>query len=140
MRTLLVLLALAVGACGDDAKKTTTKPATGPLVVFERGGGFAAQPQRLVIQRDGRARLTVRTGPKVTHAAFTVPSAKLDDLEQALGDARGVDAPHTATGCADCFTYAVQADGVRFDFDEVSLEQAPAELKRVVGVLQQITD
>jgi len=137
MRVLLALVVLVAAGCGGEAKP---QPATGPLVTYERGGGFAAQPKRLVIRRDGRARLKVRTGQKVTHASFTVSAEELDELERALDDARGVDAPKTETGCADCFTYTVDADGVEFEFDDVSLEDAPPELRRVVGVLQQITD
>ena len=140
MKALLVLLALALTACGEDADPKTTKPATGPLVVYERGGGIAAQPRTLTIQRDGRARLTVQTGQKVTHASVTVPAGRLDELEQALDDARGVEVPKSQTGCADCFTYDVHADGVEFSLDDVSLEDAPEALKRVVGVLNQITE
>jgi hypothetical protein len=139
MKPLFVLLALVVAGCGEDPKPKPG-PATGPLVTYERGGGFAYQPRRVVIQRDGRARLTVQTGEKVTRDSFTITDAELDDLEQALGDARSVEAPRTQTGCADCFTYEVRADGVEFVFDDVSLGEAPAEHRRVVGVLQQITD
>ena len=144
MRTLLVLLALALAACGGDDPKTkpeaTPTPATGPLVTYERTGGYASQPKQLVIERDGSARLTVQTGQKITHDKLTIPAQQLDELEQALDAARGVAVPKSQTGCADCFTYAVQADGVGFSFDDVSLQDAPAELKRVVGVLQHITD
>jgi hypothetical protein len=141
MRALLAFLALALAACGDAATKPeATPPPTGPLVTYERAGGFASQPQRLVVERDGSARLTVQTGQKVTHASFTVPADRLDELEQALDDAQGVDVPKSQTACADCFTYAVDANGVEFSFDDVSLEDAPAEARRVVGVLQHITD
>jgi acetylornithine deacetylase/succinyl-diaminopimelate desuccinylase-like protein len=138
MKPLLVLLALAVAGCGDE--RAEPKSATGPLVTYERGGGFAYQPRRVVVQRDGRARLTVETHGKATHTSFTVPADRLAEIERALADARGIDAPRTQTGCADCFTYEVKADGVDFAFDDVSLEQAPPELRRVVGVLQEISD
>src|SRR4051812_36769778 len=107
MKALLVLLVLIAGGCGDDGP---AKAKSGPLVTYERGGGFAAQPQTLVVQRDGAARLTVVTGGKISHARFAVADRQLGDLEQALDGARGVDGPTTPTGCADCFTYAVHAD------------------------------
>jgi hypothetical protein len=138
---LLLLLGLftALLGCGDDKTTTTTPtpPKTGPLVTFEKGGGIASQPITLTVSRSGQARLDVRTGPKVTHSSFTVSPDDLQAVDAALDDARGVKLTAPTGGCADCFTYAVRADGISFTVDEAALSDGdvPKELAALVGQL-----
>jgi hypothetical protein len=137
----VVLLSIIIGllGCGDDPAPVT-HTGTGPLVTYERGGGVASQPQKLVIQRDGRARLQVQTAGKDADNRFTLTAADLKALESALHDARGVDLPTPQGGCADCFEYTVQADGVDLHLDSVAYEDAatPTELKSVVAILEKL--
>jgi hypothetical protein len=138
---LLTLFALIAGlaACGDEAT-APEQPSAGPLVTYTREGGYASQPQKLVIARDGKAQLEVRTGADVTHSRFTLPAADLQQLEDALDAARGVEPPEINYGCADCFEYSVVADDVSIDLDSVSYsDDATAdELIAVVAQLEAI--
>ena len=138
MRTILVLLALGLAACGHATERPAA-PHGSPAVMFEHSGGYASQPRRLVVDGRGHARLTVTTGTKVSHSAFTLSPAQREDLTQALDAARGVKLTQPTGGCADCFTYLVKADGVDFYLDEVALQDAPAPLKRVVTVLEKLS-
>jgi hypothetical protein len=136
MKTLLALLCLVVGLPGCGGReKPPHKPAPGPLVVFEHGGGIAAQPRRLEIDHQGRANLTVRTGADASSRTFRLSAAQLEDLEQALDAAAGADQP-APTGCADCFTYSIVADGLRVDLDQVSIDKAPDAVGRLVTLLE----
>jgi hypothetical protein len=141
---LITALAAALTACGDASQPTEppSTPPDGPLVTYERGGGIAGQAQRLVIQRDGRARLEVRTGTGLDRTSFTLTPAQLEPLEGALTAARGADTPEPDYGCADCFEYSVRADGVRIELDSVSYSDAdtPDELVRVVALLEHLAD
>lgn len=139
MRTILVLLALGLAACGEARERAADPPQIGPLVIFEQRGGYASQPRRLVVAADGSARLTVTTGTAVTHRSFALSATDRTQLEQALSDARGVRARKPPGGCADCFEYLVRADGVDFDIDEFALQGAPEPMQRVVALLVRLS-
>jgi hypothetical protein len=145
MKALFVVLALAAAlvGCGDDAEqeaKATPTPTGGRLVIFERGGGIAAQPQTLDISRDGEAKLTIRTGPDISHRDFSLSQTQLSDLETALDDAQGVEVPKVSYACADCFIYVIEADGIKFQLDSVSYsdEATPVELIRLTAALEKL--
>jgi hypothetical protein len=139
VRLLLVIAALgfALPGCEDDGP--ADRPAHGPLVVYDHGGGYAAQPRHLVIDRDGHAKLTIRSGTGVTRRSFDLPAPQLQDLEDALINAQGDDDPDTPTGCADCFTFSIQADDIDVDLDQVSMEHATNDLQRLVEMLERLS-
>jgi hypothetical protein len=141
MKAILVALALVFAGCGDDTEKE--RPASGGLLVlYERGGGIASQPQRLEIGRDGHAQLTVQTGQDVSHRDFEVSGAKLDDLEAAVEAAAGVRVGPLSSACADCFIYTVRGSGVDFQLDSVSYsdDSTPDELSRLTAMLEQLAE
>ena len=103
MRTLLlagIALVLLTG-CGDDGGSGggTEKSATltGP-VTFERGGGIAGRRDRLVVQPDGKAKLTVQTATK----SIQLSDAELADLERELAKADLASLPADCTSTSPC--------------------------------------
>jgi hypothetical protein len=143
MKTLATLLIAVAGlaGCGDD-ESTGTKPPvkkTGPLVVFEHGGGIAAQPRSLEVDRDGHAKVTVVTGGKAGHRSFDLTAQQLRQLEDELINAQGDSGPDTPTGCADCFTYSIEADDIDVDLDQVSIEHTTNDLRRLVATLERLS-
>jgi hypothetical protein len=140
MRILLVIAALGLAACGaEDEKPLTPRKKTGPLVVFEHGGGIAAQPRQLVVDRDGHARVTLVTGGKSSHRSFDLSAQQLGQLEDELVNAQGDSGPDEPTGCADCFTYSIEADDIDLDLDQVSIEHTTSDLKRLVATLERLS-
>jgi hypothetical protein len=139
VRLLVVIAALGLWLPGCDDDKPVPRKPTGPLVVYEHGGGIAAQPRHLAVDRDGHAKLTVRTGADVSKRAFDLPAPQLQDLEDELINAQGDTEPDTPTGCADCFTFSIQADGVDVELDEVSIEHATNDLQRLVATLERLS-
>jgi hypothetical protein len=144
MKTLVTLLIAVAGVagCGGDDESPSTKPPvkkTGPLVVYEHGGGFAAQPRRLVIDRDGHARVSIQTGGKISRRTFALHEQQLRQLEDELINAQGDSGPDTPTGCADCFTYSIEADDIDVDLDQVSIEHTTNDLKRLVATLERLS-
>lgn len=143
MRIRLAVAAIAFTpfACGDE--ETTSSPletpSSGPLVVYEHGGGIAAQPRRLAIDRDGRATLTVQTGQDVSKSRFTLTDDPLSALEDELINAQGDAGPELPTGCADCFTFSIKADDVDVFLDQVSIEDTTEDLKRLVATLERLS-
>lgn len=139
MRLLLAIAALTLAACGDDPRPQAPPPRTGPLVTYEHGGGIAAQPRRLVVDRDGHARLTVRTGADETTRRFDLHAEQLRRLEDELINAQGDAAPDVPTACADCFVYTIAADDVDVTLDEANLEHATNDLRRLVSTLERLS-
>ncbi len=141
MRTLLAAFALAFipFACGEDDEPVA---ATGPLVTYEHGGGIAASPWKLIVDRDGRATLTNTVygpdGPKNELTEFDLESADLTTLEDQLAAAEGDTKPDLPGGCADCFTFSVVATGIDVDLDQVSIEEATPELGELVATLERL--
>ncbi len=147
MKRLLALAALAlVGlACGEDESPTAPSPPppTEMLVVYGRGGGLAAMPRILEVDREGHATLTVtvagRDGPKNETSEFDLTAVQLAGLEDQLAAAEGDTKPAEPTGCADCFTYSIEATGIDVDVDQVSIGNATPELQRLVETLERLS-
>ena len=144
MRTLLALAALALWplACGED-EPSAPPPATGPLVVYAHGGGIAAMPRILEVARDGHAALTVTVsgpkGPRNEMRQFDLPARELSELEAQLEAAAGDTGPSEPTGCADCFTYSIEATGLDVELDQVSIEDVSPELRELVRTLERLS-
>src|SRR5688500_3297141 len=107
----LFATALAAG-CGDDRATAPTAPTTTqaaePLVVYERAGGLAFTAQRLVVEEDGSATVTVE-GPGEIGAEFQLSEAELDEL-RALLDAASFEASEPSA-CTDCYVYVIESGG-----------------------------
>ena len=139
MRLLLAILALGLGLPGCEDDTPAAGHPDGPLVTYEHGGGIAAQPRRLVIDRDGHARLATTTGTTLSHRRFDLSPTQLADLEDELADARGDTDPDQPGGCADCFTFSIEADDIDVDLDQVSIEAATDGLRRLVATLERLS-
>jgi hypothetical protein len=133
--TLLAILAttamLAVG-CDDDGLTTPTIPDRttaadddGPLVVYERAGGIAYTAQRLVIEKDGSATVTVE-GPGEIGAEFQLSESELGELH-ALLDAASFETPEPS-GCADCYAYVIESGGESATFDQTNFPEGTEPL------------
>lgn len=134
---MALLIAVAgVAGCGEEKPTKPTVQDRLP-VVYERGGGIAAQPTSLRIDTGGHAVLTQRTGPKVTTREFDLSDAQLDELALALEEAAGAKGPGESY-CADCFTYTVRARGVSFTLDDSNRGESDERLKALVSVLERL--
>jgi hypothetical protein len=133
MKAIAIVMALFAAAlaagCGDDRATAPTAPTTTqaaePLVVYERTGGLAFTAQRLVVEEDGSATVTVE-GPGEIGAEFQLSEAELDEL-RALLDAASFETSEPSA-CADCYVYAVQSGGESTTFDQTSVPSSTAPL------------
>ena len=141
MRRMLMLgLALVLLAgCGDDGggdgggggsegEKTATL--TGPLT-YTRGGGIAGRRDRLIVQPDGSAKLTVRETTK----AIRLKDAELDEIGRDLEQADLPSVPPNSTSkrpVPDTFGYRVQYDGTTVTTDDPAM---PDKLRGLVSGL-----
>jgi hypothetical protein len=135
MRMLLlagIALVLVTG-CGDDGgssggEKSTTL--TGP-VTYERGGGIAGRRDRLVVQPDGNAKLTVQTATK----SIQLSDGELAKLGRQLDQADLASVPANSTSktpVPDTFGYRVIYDGATVTTDDPAM---PAKLRGLVSGL-----
>ena len=136
MRTLLlagIALVLLTG-CGDDgdpgggSEKSATL--TGP-VTYERGGGVAGRRDRLVVEPDGKAKLTVQTATK----SIQLSDAELADLERELAKADLTSLPADSTSktpVPDTFGYRVTYDDTTVTADDPAM---PAKLRALTAGL-----
>jgi hypothetical protein len=139
MRTLLLVgLALVLLAgCGDDDGGAGEKPAglAGP-VTYERGGGVAGRRDRLVVQPDGSAKLTVRTATK----SIRLSDAELADLRRELETADLASLPSDSTSrrpVPDTFGYRVIYDGTTVTTDDPAM---PEKLRGLVSGLGRLVE
>ena len=129
--TRLVALLLTLGTCfvggcggGDEPATSTASTPTGdgPLVTYEKNGGFAPVRETLTVAEDGAA--TLVTGPlgsKPKEADFSLTADELDGLTRAV-DAADLDGFVKGTGvCADCFVYSLTTPGGEIKFTDVDL-------------------
>ncbi len=135
MRTLLlagIALVLLAG-CGDDGGGDSgekSAPLSGPLT-YERGGGIAGRRDRLVVQPDGKAKLTMQSATK----SIRLSDAELARLgrELAKADLPSVPARSTSrTPVPDTFGYRVIYDGATVTTDDPAM---PERLRSLIGGL-----
>ena len=141
MRTLLlagIVLVLLTG-CGDDDGGGSTgggeKPATlaGP-VTYERGGGIAGRRDRLIVQPDGNAKLTVQTATK----AIRLSDTELADLGREIERADLPSLPKNSTSkppVPDTFGYRVIYDGTTVTADDPAMPDKLRGLTSSLGAL-----
>lgn len=122
----LVVIAVALGLFGCDKHGTSA-------VTFARGGGFASQPLTLEIDASGHATLDGATNGKRTRRTFTLTATQRTSLRKALDAARDAPAPKVVGGCADCFTYSIEADGLSVEYDDAA--EVPATVQRLTQIL-----
>jgi hypothetical protein len=137
--TILAGLALVLlGGCGsdDEGGGGGGEPAaqlTGPLT-YERGGGIAGRRDRLVVQPDGSAQLTVRE--KTTQVK--VPGNELDTLARDLEKANLASLPRDSTTkppVPDTFAYRVSYDGSTVTTDDPGMPDGLGRLVARLGAL-----
>jgi hypothetical protein len=138
MRTTTVIaLLLAVGlaaGCADDEPADSPEP-NGPLVVYERAGGIAFTAQRLVVEQDGSAKVSVE-GPGEIGADFELSAGELDELRAALEDAT-LEGEQAEPTCADCYLYEIEYGGETASFDQTMV---PADTEPVIALLSDIVE
>ncbi len=131
MRTLLMagLALLLLAGCGDDGGGGKAA-LSGPLT-FERGGGLKGRRDRLVVQPDGRAELTVRGKTK----PIQLTGAELTRLRSDLGNTDLGSLPADSTSerpVPDAFGYRVNYGGDTVNTDDHAM---PDELRGLVARL-----
>lgn len=140
MRMLLlagIALVLVTG-CGDDGDSGGgggEKPATltGP-VTYERGGGIAGRRERLVVQPDGNAKLTVQTATK----SIRLSDSELAELGRELDKADLASLPKNSTSkppVPDTFGYRVIYDGTTVTADDPAMPDKLRGLTSSLGAL-----
>ena len=137
MRALLatgIALVLLAG-CGDDGGGGGKPALAGPLT-YERGGGIAGRRDRLVVQPDGRAELTVQETTK----AIRLTDGELAKLGHDLDDAHLGSVPANSTSdrpVPDAFGYRVNYGGDTVTTDDLAM---PDELRGLVARLGAVVD
>jgi hypothetical protein len=137
MRTLLlagIALVLLAG-CGDDGGGGDNGKAalSGPLT-FERGGGLKGRRDRLVVQPDGKAALTVRDKTQ----PIQLTDAELAKLRRDLEDSDLGSLPADSTSerpVPDAFGYRVGYGGDTVATDDVAMPDALRGLVARLGAL-----
>ncbi len=128
----LVLAALA--GCGDDDGGGTgggERPALAGPLTYERGGGIAGRRDRLVVQPDGNAELTVRERKK----SIRLTDGELDALGRELEQADLPSLPPNSTSkqpVPDTFGHRVAYDGSTVTTDGPAM---PERLRGLIGRL-----
>ena len=139
MRMLLLagLALVLLAGCGDDGddggsggdgekSATLTRPLT-----YERGGGIAGRRDRLIVQPDGSAELTVRDTTK----SIRLKDAELDALGRDLEEADIASVPPNSASkkpVPDTFGYRVAYDGTTVTTDDPAM---PDKLRGLVSGL-----
>ena len=136
--TILAALALVLLAgCGSDdgsgdgGEKAATL--TGPLT-YERGGGLAGRRDRLVVEPDGSAALTIREKTK----PVKLKDAELDRLAGDLEAADLASLPPDSQApkpVPDAFGYRVSYDGATVTTDDPGMPDALRGLVARLGAL-----
>jgi hypothetical protein len=134
---IAVLIAATAIGCGGGAG-STDPTADGPLVTYSRGGGIAGVDERLRIEPDGSA--VVSVGIDGRQSSFALTDHELAQLRGELeaADLGSVDAQGPPTGCADCFVYELTYGGRTISYDEAS--PVPEPVATVVADLGTLVD
>ena len=137
---LACLTAAAAPGCGPKLAEAQP-PAERFAISYERGGGFAPVPHKLVIRPGRRASLTVReyAPPRAATVDFPVSKRRVEGLRRALAraDFQSIESPGPDSGCSDCFLYEIRHRGHEVAFDDVSM---PGRLRGVVDRLEAIVE
>lgn len=138
--TMVGLALVLLAGCGEDdggggGGGGGEKPATltGPLT-YERGGGIAGRRDRLIVQPDGSAKLTVREKTK----SIRLKDAELDAIGRDLEEADLPSVPPNSTSktpVPDTFGYRVAYDGTTVTTDEPAMPDKLAGLVTGLGAL-----
>ena len=138
MRMMLLggLALVLLAGCGDDDGEGGGGPAarlTGP-VTYERGGGIAGRRDRLMVQPDGKAELTVRERAK----SIELTDAELDELARDLEHADVGSLPKDSTSkkpVPDTFGYRVTYGGTTVTTDDPAMPERLSGLCARLGAL-----
>ena len=138
MRMLLLggLALVLLAGCGDDDGGGGGEPAaklTGP-VTYERGGGIAGRRDRLTVQPDGKAELTVRERTK----SIELTDGELDELARDLEHADVASLPKDSTSkkpVPDTFGYRVTYGGTTVTTDDPAMPERLSGLCARLGAL-----
>ncbi len=137
MRTLLLagLALFLLAGCGEDAGGGGKAALSGPLV-YERGGGLAGRRDRLVLQPDGSARLTVRD----TTREIELKPAELDRIAAEIERADLPSVPEDSTAprpVPDAFGYRIRYGASEVTTDDPAM---PDRLRALVARLGALVD
>jgi len=128
----LVLLA----GCGDDdgAGGGEQAPSLAGPMTYERGGGIAGRRDRLIVQPDGTAELTVRDKTK----SIELTDKELAELGRDLEHADVASLPKDSTSkraVPDTFGYRVTYDGTTVTTDDKAMPERLSGLCARLGAL-----
>ena len=130
LATASCTLALA-GPCASPAAAPT--PPVGRFAIsYERGGGFAAMPQKLTVEPGRYATVTALGSDGRPHSTeFRIGVSKAKRLRAAAETAQiGEIAPPQPGTCADCFRYTVAYRGEKASVEEVDV---PARMRPLIA-------
>jgi hypothetical protein len=133
-------LALLAAGCGSDDEGGGSgggeKAALSGPVTYERGGGLKGRRDRLVIQPNGSATLTVRDTPKSVTLTDKELGTLADDLDQA--DLGALPPDSTSDRPApDTFGYRVSYGGDEVTTDDTAM---PKQLRGLMARLGGLVD
>jgi hypothetical protein len=140
---LRILLAMAIAlfavGCGESEDPESDEPVLtdGALVTYARSGGVAGMDERLRIEPDGTATVTIGE-PLNTDRSFDLTEAEFDEVQTLLdaADLEAMPSEPEPTGCADCFVYAVEYGGHSVTYDDAT-ESEPS-VGELVAALDEI--
>jgi hypothetical protein len=136
MALLATVLACLAATCGPATVQSPspTSPSTSQFAIsYERSGGLAAMPQKLVIRPGRHGILTTRGPDELRTSRFRVAPKRIEGLRGALqrADFGTVDTPEPSN-CSDCYLYALRYEGREVSFSEVDMPE------RLHGVLDRL--
>jgi len=135
-------LVLAVGAallagCGSDDDGPVVTD--GVFVTFSQTGGVAGIDERVRIESDGNATVTLGE-PSNTERSFELTDAELDHITTLVeaADFDSMPAEPQPTGCADCFVYTVEHAGDSVTYDDAI--EPDSSIGELVTGLRELVD
>jgi hypothetical protein len=137
MRTMLLagLALVLLAGCGDD-DGGEGKPALAGTLIYERGGGLAGRRDRLVLQPDGRAKVTARGKTREVE----LKPRELDRIAAEVEKADLPSVPERSTSpkpIPDTFAYRIQYGTSEVTTDDPAM---PDELRSLVARLGQLVE